>query len=146
MKMVYHIILYVTRRKWGNTGITRCFDDITYSSFWITRGKWGWENMMWNMMDAMRCHGAGYDGSIEDEREKEHTFTNVRLRWFDKRPFKFAIHEEEEDGVDGLGGEVMFFNTTRSHAIVVGRVLHSAQLCRPNHGLLFFEITPLPNT
>ena len=79
----------------------------------------------------MRCHGAGYDGSIEDERErgKEHTFTKVRLKGFDKRPFKFAIHEEEEDGVDGVdgvGGEVMFFNTTRSHATVIGQVLHSA--------------------
>ena len=53
-------------------------------------------------MDVMRCHGAGYYGSKEDEREKEHTFTNVRLRGFDKRPFKFAILEEE-DGVDGVG-------------------------------------------
>ena len=42
------------------------------------------------------------------------------------------------------GGEVMFFNTTRSHAMVIGQVLHSAQLCWPNDGLLFFEITPLP--
>ena len=68
----------------------------------------------------MRCHGAGYDGSIEDEREraKEHTFTNMRLRGFDKRPFKFAIHEEE-DGVDGIGWWVMFLYTTRSHAMVI---------------------------
>ena len=40
----------------------------------------------------------------EREREKEHTFTNVRLRGFYKRPFKFAILEEE-NGVDVLGGE-----------------------------------------
>ena len=37
----------------------------------------------------------------------------------------------------GLGGEVMFFNTTRSHAII-GEVLLLARKCRPNYGLLFF--------
>ena len=41
---------------------------------------------------------------------------------------------------------VMFFNTTRSHATVIGQVLHSAQNCRPNNGLLFSTIIPLPHT
>ena len=39
--------------------------------------------------------------------------------------------------VDGVGGEVMFFNTTRSHAMVIGQVLLVAWHCRPNCGLLF---------
>ena len=86
----------------------------------------------------MRCHGAGYDGSIEDERErgKEHTFTKVRLKGFDKRPFKFAIHEEEEDGLMGLV-------ITRSHATVIGQVLHSAPYLQAKLWPTFFKLIPL---
>ena len=56
---------------------------------------------------------------VYNERE-EHTFTNVRVKRIRQETIQFARHEEE-DGVDGLGGEVMFFNTTRSHATVIGQ-------------------------
>ena len=139
--MAYHIILYVTRRKWGNTGISRCFDDITYSSFWTTRGEWGWENMMWNMMDAMSWCRLWW----------------LKRRW--KRERRTYFHEREVERIRqetiqicytwGGGwcwwvGEVMFFNTTRSHAMVIRQVLLLAWQCRPNYGLLFFKSNPPP--
>ena len=91
----------------------------------------GWDVMVQVMMAQKKMK----------EREKEHTFTKMRLRGFDKTPFKYVIHEEEEDGL--VVSDVMFFNITRSHASIIGRVLHSAHHWRPNYGLLFFKLIPL---
>ena len=63
----------------------------------------------------------------------EHTFTSVRLQ--------IARRYEEEDKVGWCGDVVQ--HHARSHAMVIGTVLHSAQLCRPNYGLLFLKLIPL---
>ena len=84
----------------------------------------------------MQCHSAGYNGSLEeDETERNILLSNVRLRGFNNRPFNLPYMRRRM----GLGGEVMFFNTPRSHATALGPVLHSAIHSRPNSGLLFLK-------